>query len=437
MGLVPLGYADGIPRHAGNTGRGRLARADGLPVRGRICMDQFVVELGRTPARAAGTRWSLFGPGDDGEPTAEDWAGWCGTIGYEIVTRIGARVPRLYQHATETARTDGRPEPARREGVWDWSPARRPGRGGVALGLELERRVVTKRINRRRQSERPRVLLAPLGRADGHHAGRRGAAHRDRRGGPSRPTGSTLVLVHGYALSLDCWHFQRKHFRGQVRQVLYDQRSHGRSSRSAAEQCRLPQLAEDLAQVLDEVVGDGPVVLVGHSMGGMTIMHLAQTHRSCSAPGSAGSRSSPPRPARWPTTRRSAGCPGVRSPGSPSRCWPRSTGCPSWSSAAGAPAVRPGLCRHPADGLRLRRAGQLCRVRQRDAGQTPLEVVADFYPAFAELDEYQAFEVLGRVPTAVIGGEDDLITPVEHTDQIIELLPERGRARLPTAGTWG
>ena len=65
----------------------------------------------------------------------------------------------------------------------------------------------------------------------------------------------TLVLVHGYALSLDCWHFQRKHFRNKIRIVLYDQRSHGRSGRSAGELCRVPQLAEDLLQVLDEVVG--------------------------------------------------------------------------------------------------------------------------------------------------------------------------------------
>ena len=60
--------------------------------------------------------------------------------------------------------------------------------------------------------------------------------------------------------------------------MFYDQRSHGRWGCSAPELCRIPQLADDLAQVLDEVVGDGPVVLVGHSMGGMTIMHLAQTH---------------------------------------------------------------------------------------------------------------------------------------------------------------
>ena len=95
-GLVPLGYGDGIPRHAEQPGEvgwsGRLA-----PVRGRVCMDQFVVELGRGARPEPGDEVILFGPGDQGEPTAADWAGWCGTIGYEIVTRIGSRVPRRYR----------------------------------------------------------------------------------------------------------------------------------------------------------------------------------------------------------------------------------------------------------------------------------------------------------------------------------------------------
>ena len=97
LGLVPLGYGDGIPRHAGNTGRGRAGGAARAAVRGRICMDQFVIELGGADTSAeVGEEVTLFGAGDHGEPTAADWAAWCGTIGYEIVTRIGARVPRIY-----------------------------------------------------------------------------------------------------------------------------------------------------------------------------------------------------------------------------------------------------------------------------------------------------------------------------------------------------
>jgi alanine racemase len=100
VGLVPLGYGDGIPRHAGN--RAEVGWAGGrAPIRGRVCMDQFVVELGPGVEVQPGAEVILFGPGDSGEPRAADWAEWSGTIGYEIVTRIGARVPRLYRHATE------------------------------------------------------------------------------------------------------------------------------------------------------------------------------------------------------------------------------------------------------------------------------------------------------------------------------------------------
>jgi alanine racemase len=99
VGLVPLGYGDGIPRHAGN--RAWVAwSGTRVPVRGRICMDQFVVELGAEHLAQPGEEVILFGPGDHGEPTATDWAGWCDTIGYEIVTRIGARVPRRYLNAS-------------------------------------------------------------------------------------------------------------------------------------------------------------------------------------------------------------------------------------------------------------------------------------------------------------------------------------------------
>jgi alanine racemase len=63
-------------------------------------MDQFVVELGAGAVAESGEEVTLFGPGDAGEPTAVEWAAWCNTIGYEIVTRIGARVPRRYFHAS-------------------------------------------------------------------------------------------------------------------------------------------------------------------------------------------------------------------------------------------------------------------------------------------------------------------------------------------------
>ncbi|MER5504733.1 alanine racemase [Streptomyces sp. NPDC002766] len=94
LGLVPLGYADGIPRHASGNGP-VLVGGKWRTVAGRIAMDQFVVDLGGDEP-PVGAEAVLFGPGDRGEPTAEDWAQAAGTIAYEIVTRIGTRVPRVY-----------------------------------------------------------------------------------------------------------------------------------------------------------------------------------------------------------------------------------------------------------------------------------------------------------------------------------------------------
>ena len=95
LALVPLGYADGIPRHATNVGPVAI-NGRRFTVSGRVCMDQFVVDVGDAPVSEDDSA-ILFGPGDDGEPRAQDWADAIGTIHYEIVTRIGARVPRTYR----------------------------------------------------------------------------------------------------------------------------------------------------------------------------------------------------------------------------------------------------------------------------------------------------------------------------------------------------
>ncbi len=104
LGLVPLGYADGVPRHAssgdGGPGAPVLAAGRVRPVAGRVSMDQFVLDLGDSPA-VAGDEVVLFGDATAGEPTAQDWASACRTISYEIVTRFGPRLPRTYLGAEE------------------------------------------------------------------------------------------------------------------------------------------------------------------------------------------------------------------------------------------------------------------------------------------------------------------------------------------------
>jgi alanine racemase len=93
LALVPLGYADGVPRAAGGLGPVQVGGRR-RTIAGTVCMDQFVLDVGDAPV-AAGDEVLVFGPGDDGEPTAQEWAEVLGTINYEIVTRVGARVPRV------------------------------------------------------------------------------------------------------------------------------------------------------------------------------------------------------------------------------------------------------------------------------------------------------------------------------------------------------
>ncbi len=106
LGLVPLGYGDGIPRAAGNVAQVAVAGRR-HPIRGVVAMDQFVIDLGSGEAAqpaSIGDEVILFGPGEAGEPTVQEWAEALGTINYEIVTRLGGRVPRVYEHAAQPHR---------------------------------------------------------------------------------------------------------------------------------------------------------------------------------------------------------------------------------------------------------------------------------------------------------------------------------------------
>jgi pimeloyl-ACP methyl ester carboxylesterase len=306
--------------------------------------------------------------------------------------------------------------------------------GGIALGIELERRIVAKRITRSSEADLQEFFSL---RSDGPDVTTPDGVVLHTEVDEGADDDLTLLFVHGYALNLDCWHFQRLHFRGQLRQVFYDQRSHGRSTRSEAELCRIPQLADDLYQVLEEVVGSGPVILIGHSMGGMTILRLAQTRPELFGSQILGV-------ALFCT---SAGEMAEHSPirGIPGRTFHRI-----------AEPLMAGLNRIPELVSQGRRAGSdLGYVVTRRMGfgsdvppryvdfasemlaEIPLEVVADYYPAFSDVDEFQALEILRTLPTAVVGGENDMITPIEHTARIIELLPKAEAIRVENSGHLG
>lgn len=229
----------------------------------------------------------------------------------------------------------------------------------------------------------------------------------------------TVVFVHGYALTLDCWHFQRAAYRGLVRTVFYDQRSHGRSGRSDRQHATIDQLGLDLARVLEEVVPEGPVVLVGHSMGGMTIVALAEQH-----PELFGSRIV------------GVGLVSTTAGGlDPSRILlpmvPARLGGRAVQSTVGV------LSRGHRSIDRLRRMGRAVASVATDVfafgdevpasyvrfvdemlSSTPFEVVAQFFPSFRSLDKFHAVEVMGHVPTSIVCGTADRLTAIGHSRKL-------------------
>ena len=114
LGLIPLGYNEGIPRAGTNTAQ-VLVRGHRLTIAGTVCMNQCVVDAGDLPIEE-GDEVVLFGPGDGGEPTAQEWADMLGTLSYDIVTRFTAKIPRSYCGVTEVetsaAQADGAALPA-------------------------------------------------------------------------------------------------------------------------------------------------------------------------------------------------------------------------------------------------------------------------------------------------------------------------------------
>ncbi len=244
-----------------------------------------------------------------------------------------------------------------------------------------------------------------------------------RRGARTWSARPTLVFVHGYALNLDCWHFQRAAYRGLIRTVYYDQRSHGRSGRSSPGRAVIDQLGDDLHRILEHEVPDGPVVLIGHSMGGMSIMALAEHHPelfgtkivgvgliATSAGGFAGPRMLP-------------GLPGALRGEGISRLV---------ATLARGSRVVDGVRRLGRDVAmaatnRFAFGGEVPAtyvtfVDQMLSG-TPFEVIAEFFPTFRQHDKYATLETLGLVPTAVVCGTSDRVTPIELSRKLAAQIP--------------
>lgn len=234
----------------------------------------------------------------------------------------------------------------------------------------------------------------------------------------------TVIFVHGFALNLDCWHFQRAAYRGLIRTVFYDQRSHGRSGRSSRKNATIDQLGRDLRKVI-EATTPGPVVLVGHSMGGMTVLALAEQ--------------------------------------APELFGDRIIGVGLVATTAGGLDVHKmflpfvpsmfsdGLVRRSVNVLSrghqvidsLRRATRSVALVATDQlgfgddvpeeyvefvdamiADTSFDVVAAFFPNFDSHDKRQATRAMVDLPITVVCGTDDQITAVRHSRDLHELLPK-------------
>ncbi len=244
-------------------------------------------------------------------------------------------------------------------------------------------------------------------------------APNGRRGRRKATPPLTVVFAHGYALNLDCWHFQRAAYRGLVRTVFYDQRSHGRSGRSSRDNATIDQLGRDLLAVLDAVATEGPVVLIGHSMGGMTIVALAEQHPELFGDRIVG--------VGLVSTTAGGLEPGkILLPLIPAKLTGGLTSRAVRTLARGHRTV---------DGLR--RAGRAVAQVVTDEfafgdevpaayvdfvdemlSATPFEVVADFFPSFRSLDKFHAVESISRVPATVICGTADKITSIGHSRKL-------------------
>ncbi len=257
--------------------------------------------------------------------------------------------------------------------------------------------------------------------------------------GSRRTPTVTVVFCHGLALNQDSWHYQRRDLADIAenggRLVFWDQRGHGRSGRGDTAHATIDQLGRDLYSVLRATASKGPVVLVGHSMGGMTVMALAEQH-----PEMFGDRV--------------VAVALIAS--SPGRLAEVTFGVPAAAGRAlrrAAPKALAALNRRPALVAHSRSLGAdiefvltkrfsfatdvppslvLFASRMHDA--TPLDVIAELFPAFDAHDKLAALDVLNGLETLVLGGEQDRMTPAAHSREMVDRIPGAELVILPDAG---
>ncbi|MFF0148368.1 pimeloyl-ACP methyl ester carboxylesterase [Amycolatopsis sulphurea] len=248
----------------------------------------------------------------------------------------------------------------------------------------------------------------------------------------------TLVGVHGFALSRRSWHFQRRDVASlrlpRVRQVYYDHRSHGQSGKASPETSTIEQLAHDLDSVLRALVPEGPIVLMGHSMGGMVIMELAAQRpelfeeRVCgvafiaTAAGEVGARG-------LPRSLLSKYNPLTRGVGELAGWQP---GLVEFVRAAGGQLTRQAT-RRLAFGSRDV-SPQLVDFMLEMLGVTSVRGLLNFVDTLGSHNRYAALAGLKHAQVLVIGGDSDRFTPFSHAERIAAELPDAELVRVRGAG---
>ena len=234
----------------------------------------------------------------------------------------------------------------------------------------------------------------------------------------------TVIFSHGYALSASSFAFQRRALQGRARLVFYDQRSHGRSARAEIESHHVDQLGHDLMAVIDTFAPTGPLMLVGHSMGGMTIMALAEQFPELFGDRIRGVALIST--AAGGITEVSLGLPPIAR-----QAFHKFAPRVAMALARRKDVVEFGRRSSSDLSLILTRLFSFGSRASDEAGEfvasmieaTPIDVLAEFLPALQEHDKFDALPVLQAVEVLVIVGDADRLTPKEHSEAIVRHIP--------------
>lgn len=244
----------------------------------------------------------------------------------------------------------------------------------------------------------------------------------------------TVVFVHGYCLRMDSWHFQRRQLHrrwgANVRMVFYDQRGHGRSGTPSVESCTIDQLGRDLDAVLRAVAPTGPVVLVGHSMGGMTILSLARQN-----------------PELFGTQVIGVGLVSTAAAGLNKTGLSRNLRNPVIDAFRYAVRTSPDVVQLGRGAARaiispiLRAASygtdvspSLTRFSEGMLNDTSVTTIVNFLNSLELHDESAVLPVIGDLPALVVCGDADMVTPFAQSQVLADALPNSELVRVVSGG---